>query len=39
MKAAYPGTKCAALGVLLALCRRDIAAMLAAQKDPSSNVD
>jgi len=39
VKAAYPGTKFAALGVLLALCRRDIAAMLAAQKDSSSNAD
>lgn len=39
MKAPYPGTKFAALGVLLALCRWDIAAMLAAQKDSSSNVD
>mgnify|MGYP006944684564 CR=1 FL=1 len=37
--APYPGTKFAALGVLLALCRRDIAAMLAAQKDSSSNAD
>lgn len=39
MKAAYPGTKFAALGMLLALCHRDIEAMLAAQKDSSSNVD
>ena len=39
MKAAYPGAKFAALGVLLALCRQDIAAMLAAQKDSSSNAD
>jgi len=39
VKAAYPGARFAVLGVLLALCRWDIAAMLAAQKDSSSNVD
>lgn len=39
MKVTYPDTRFAVLGVLLALCHRDIAAMLAAQKDSSSNVD
>jgi len=39
VKAAYPGARFAVLGVLLALCRWDIAAMLAAQKDSSSNAD
>lgn len=39
MKASYPGARFAVLGVLLALCHRDIEAMLAAQKDSSSNVD
>ena len=39
VKAFYPGARFALLGMLLALCHRDIAAMLAAQKESSSNVD